>query len=222
MRFNAMRTYKYLLIIVACMLALPAFSDVPTASDLIKVTKNNKANCVEYYIVKGTMYCTNKAFQSAQPVIPANNVASERQQLTFDSREWVAAWQQHSSSVTAVEYVVKGDNINSWEELITTQWMPNLQRKMSARQLAVLTLNGYKKRNESVRINNLDSTSSKDITFEIAILLPKAEIVHEVHRIYEALDGIYSVIYAKRTRDMGDKQRDAWAARLKQAAPKNK
>jgi hypothetical protein len=189
---------------------------MPVAVDtnqLIKVTDTNKEKCVEYYDYKGGMYCSTKAFSTA-PVDPkVKNY--ETQKIQFDSRPWIAAWGENSDTIAMVEYVPKGDDINKWKELVTSQFFPGLA-SVSPRAYADQAMKGMTEAGFKPVIKYYDD-NAKQILFEFQILAPDSQIQDEVQIIRKTPKGFYILHYVIKKGDMGEKERQLWLDNLKKS-----
>lgn len=45
----------------------------------------------------------------------------ENIQFSFDNRDWIQAFENQKDKTSIVEYIVKGDNIDHWSELVSVQ-----------------------------------------------------------------------------------------------------
>ncbi|MBV9576499.1 MAG: hypothetical protein JO149_07735, partial [Gammaproteobacteria bacterium] len=98
-------------------------------NNLIKVVPTTATKCVEYYYYKQELYCSTTA-QQAKAVDPNLN-KEERQKIVFDERPWSLAWGKVTPAIITIEYVPAGEKIEQWHELITTQFIPNIQDKIT-------------------------------------------------------------------------------------------
>jgi hypothetical protein len=55
--------------------------------------------------------------------------AGERGNPVFDDRHWKLGWSQNQGDGIYEEYVVDGDNVENWSELVTIQYYPGLQKQ---------------------------------------------------------------------------------------------
>ena len=204
--------------VLALTLVTPhAFAAQAVPPGLVEVTAKNKPNCVEYYSVNGKSYCSTKALSHSNGGVTQFNY--DRVKVAFDQRSWVPAWGKNGPDMVTVEYVVKGDDINSWDELITSQYMPGAQNRTTPSEFANRVMQGLKQQVPGVKTTVLES-SPKEVIFEFKIDQPKAMAQHEVQRAFWKDDGIYVVHYVIKKPDMGTAAKTAWVSRLKQATPK--
>lgn len=60
-------------------------------NSLVKVTKENNPQCIEFYTYKGEAYCNTNP-NNISSVIDPNIKTYEKQRLVFDDRPWQAVW----------------------------------------------------------------------------------------------------------------------------------
>lgn len=204
------------------LMAVPIYSMVDAAepkidkSKLIEVNAENKSSCVEYYRAEGKLYCSTQKLQAEQPKMA---VVTDKMTMRFDGRPWYAAWGKNDNKSSTVEYIVKGDNIDNWKELVTSQYYAGLQQKISPEGF-VDNFIGILKKQGFEPDWNLISKSEKEAIFEYKISQPANQVQHEIQRIITTNDGMYVVHYVVKKPDMGPAQRNKWVNLLKAAKPK--
>jgi len=78
-------------------------------------------------------------------IMPLLNVyAVEKASPVFDDRPWKLGWSRNQEGAVYEEYVLDGETVENWSELVTIQFFPGLNKKMSpdafeARQKADLS-----------------------------------------------------------------------------------
>lgn len=185
--------------------------------DIVKVTPKNNPACVEYVTYQGEMYCTTKKTVST-PIDPAFK-SYETQKIMFDHRPWQAAWGKQTPMITTVEYVPFGDNIDQWNELVTSQFIPNIQQKMTPKESADHVLQNIKQAgfNPDVKFH---LTTPTQVLFEFRITSPSNQVQDELQLITQAKNGFYVLHYVIKKADMGEANRKKWIALLKKSHPK--
>lgn len=196
--------------------ALPslALADIPQ-DKLIKVTKDANVKCVEYYHYKGELYCSTEAI-SKQPA-DAEIVKYEKFNVQFDNRKWQLAWGKKTDSLTTVEYVPSGDDINHWHELVTSQFFPSLQEKVTPKEFADVMINHLKEAGYTPIITFIKDTPDQ-VIYEFRIESPENQIQDELQMINKGKDGIYVLHYVIKKKDMGKNNRDLWVNNLSQSS----
>lgn len=184
---------------------------------LIKVTPSINAKCVEYYNYKGELYCSTTAL-NPQPIDP-HLKDHEKLNIVFDDRPWQAAWGQNGPEVTMIEYVPKGGNVEHWDELVTSQFLPNLQQKATPKEFAQLFI---KKLNEAgykpIVTYHLDNKDR--VIFEYQISQPENQRQDELQMITQDNQGLYVLHYVIKKTDMGEDKRNTWIQNFKNTSIK--
>ncbi len=187
-----------------------AFSTLHAAVDpntLIKVNSDVKNKCVEYYNIEGDLYCSTTV-QMTKAIDPEIKTY-EKQKIIFDNRPWFAAWGNKTPNTTIVEYIPDGDDINSWNELITSQFMPITDDGVTPRKIADTFIENFKKSgfNPIVKIFSEDEDA---ILFEFRIESPDNQKQDELQLIRKGDDGYYFLHYVIKKSDMGEENRNKW------------
>lgn len=187
-------------------------------STLIEVTADNDPSCVEYYNYKNTLYCSTTA-QDTKPLDPALKDA-EKLDITFDDRPWKLAWGKKDSRGTTIEYVPAGDNINNWNELVTSQFFPGMQDDIELQKYAngfidELKASGYKP------IVSFHEKTPERVIFEFRLEEPDNQIQDELQMVTKDDKGIYVLHYVIKKSDMGEENRNLWIENLKNSSIKD-
>ncbi|STX51901.1 Uncharacterised protein [Legionella busanensis] len=188
-------------------------------SDLIKVNKESNPQCVEYYNYKGDTYCSTKRLQTNGASITEAIRNSEKQNIVFDNRVWQAAWGKQDNTITTIEYLPAGDNIDDWKELITTQFIPNGQKPITPKDYLELILNNFKQAGLNPKITIWEQTP-KQIIFEFQVTSPTNLQQDELQKITETPKGLYLLHYVMKQSDMGQDHRQGWLNNLKASSIK--
>ncbi|WP_133138975.1 hypothetical protein [Legionella genomosp. 1] len=185
--------------------------------DLIKVDKGNTSQCVEYYTYQDGLYCSSKILNPEVKVDP-EIVRSEQQNLVFDNRVWQAAWGKKDSVMVTIEYLPAGERLDHWQELVTTQYFPELQKQASLKQFSNVIMENLKKiANPEITI--LEETPDQ-IIFEFRIKEPSNSVQDEIQKIVRTDNGFYVLHYVYRSADMGQERRALWLENLKKSSIK--
>ena len=195
------------------------FADSPVnLSDLVKVTKENNPNCVEYFTYKNEMYCSTRPLTSDK--LNPNVKSFEKIAITFDDRAWQLAWGEATPSVYTVEYVPSGENIDNWNELITSQFFPDLQQRATPQLLANGIMEQIKKSDFKSKITVIENTPDR-VIFEFQVTDPKNLQQDELQAVFGNDKGLYILHYVIKKEDMGKESRDKWVELMKKAGPKS-
>lgn len=185
--------------------------DAAVPEGLVKITGKANVACVEYYSYQGESYCSTKALGS-EKVDPAVKTY-ETQIIQFDDRPWQAAWGKNTEQDVTVEYVPMGDNINDWHELVTSQYFPGIQDKVTPKKLAEMIIDGMKKAGYDP-IVTFHQESADEVLFEFRIEKPESQQQDELQIIRRGKTGMYVIHYAIKVADMPEKTRALWIKNL--------
>lgn len=188
-------------------------------SDLVKVTPNNNVKCVDYYSYKKELYCTTTHHPEA---VDPEVKSYERLNIVFDDRPWKIGWgKKEADSTTTVEYVPMNEDIENWNELITSQFFPDLQEKVTPKQFAELFGQRLKESGYKPIITFLKD-SPDQVIVELRIAEPKNQAQDEMQMITADNKGIYMLHYVVKQADMGAENRKKWFENLKNSTIKLK
>ncbi|HHM2300957.1 TPA: hypothetical protein ACRIDK_003938, partial [Legionella anisa] len=180
--------------------------------NLVKVTSENDTQCVQYYLYKGALYCdaTKTDTKTVDPEIKNY----EQLKIAFDDRPWQMAWGNKNSIGTTIEYIPAGDNINDWNELVTSQFFPGLQKKMTLKQFANTMVENVKSLGYQPVVNYLEDTEDR-VILEMRIEKPQNQVQDELELFLKDDQGIYLLHYVIKKADMGNENREKWLQNLK-------
>jgi hypothetical protein len=184
---------------------------------LIKVTSDNNAKCVEYYSRQNELFCSTTALQSQS--IDPKLLQHEKLNIMFDDRYWQAAWGKNEPNITTIEYVPNGESINNWNELITSQFFPGLQEKVTPKQFAERILENLKSSGYNPIVTFHEDTSNQ-VIFEFRIDKPANQIQDELQMVTKDKNGLYVLHYVIKKSDMGKTDREKWVKNLKNSTIK--
>lgn len=183
---------------------------------LVKVTKESNPKCVEYVNYKNEMYCTLEPLDTKKS--DADIMSYETQKIKFDSRPWRAAWGQQSDTISMVEYVPMGDDINNWQELVTSQFMPKLGH-VSTTQFAKFFLENIKKSGAVFTVQQIDKQPDQ-LIFEYKIQKPTNLQQDEILKMVQRKEGMYVLHYVIKQPDMSPENRKKWIENIKNSSIK--
>lgn len=202
-----MRPFNQIITLFAfATLVLPAQADIDTSS-LIKVEKGKNTQCAEYYNYKGELYCSTTAQRLKDT--PQDYASLEKQTLVFDERPWYAAWGQKTDAITTIEYIPKGEKIDQWQELVTSQFIPGLQDKISPKVFSENVIKYLKDSGLDPKINMISEEPNR-VMFEFQVLEPENLKQHELQLITKGTDGIYVLHYVIKKAPMDKALREKW------------
>lgn len=184
------------------------------SSTLIKVDKGNNPQCVEYYNFQDGLYCSTKKLQAQKANISPEIRQSESQHIIFDHRPWQAAWGKSTKSITTIEYLPLGDNLEQWKELITSQFIPSAANKITPEEYLNRVKETFKKANLTPKIT-IHQQTPQHILFEFQMASPSNLEQDELQKITQTPKGLYLLHYVIKKSDMGHEKRNLWIKNLK-------
>lgn len=199
-----MKIIKHILILF--FISTCSFAEVKP-SDLIQVTGATREKCVEYYTKQGTLFCSTKP--TLNTPVSEEIINDEKQNIYFDDRVWKFAWGKKAPDVLTIEYVPMGENINDWNELVTSQFMGQIPPNISPRSLAERTINDLKKKGYDPVIT-FHKVTQDEVVFEFRIDKPDNQVQDEIQMIKKDNNGFYFLHYVIKQFDMGKESRDKW------------
>lgn len=173
----------------------------------VEINATNNPDCVEYISYQKKMYCSNKQILSKTPVIP-DIVNQEKLAIQFDDRPWHAAWGKKASGIVTIEYVVLGENINHWNELVTSQFFPGLE-EVTLKEFANTIFYSLNKTGISPEITILKQNEHQ-VIFEFKISKPSNMQQDEIQSITKTPKGFYVLHYVIKKANMGADNRKKW------------
>jgi hypothetical protein len=186
----------------------PAQAGQPVRSD-------NEKRCVEYFIQNGVLSCNDSITQTPpdlEPALKALPIAP-----VFDGRSWRLNWWNQKPERPMLEYGLPHEPVGHWSELVTTEFFPGLQAKLSPQQLMSIMISELRKRGFQPQIHVLSSKPG-DVIYEFIITNTPAENQHEIQRIWSSANGLYVIHYASRP-TMSKERRQQWIDLLSKAKP---
>ncbi|KTD74686.1 hypothetical protein [Legionella waltersii] len=211
---------KYLIAIVfsflVCLNGFAYATDSELPKGLVKVSKDTGAQCVEFVNYKGDLYCSLTPMDSS--VMDPSLVQDEKQSIKFDNRPWVAAWGKKTPTGFTLEYIPIGQNINQWNELITTQFMPNLKGKTAAD----LGDRFFKNLDETgvEYVYEIFENSQDLFILEFKVVKPSELVQDEILKITTGKEGAYFLHYAIKKANMNADEREKWLNLLRSSSIK--
>jgi hypothetical protein len=168
--------------------------------------------CVTYFVKDGQSYCSTVPIVEKpfiKPVLTLDPI-----QLQFDSRPWKLGWKNATAISITHEYILPGQTVERWSELVTTQQFGNLKPETFAanmiRELKSLPANPK---------TNIISSTPDSVLYEFQVL-SGTEQQHEIQRVFSKNGKTYVIHYCKRVPQLDPKTRSAWIRRLQMATVK--
>ncbi|KTD21245.1 hypothetical protein [Legionella londiniensis] len=215
---NLLELLRIIILPALCMICLSfKIHGAIDLSRLIKVTKENNPDCVEFYTYKGELYCSTTPIET--DAIEVNILQDERQNIVFDTRVWKAAWGKKSEQFTTIEYVPENENIHNWHELITSQFIPGIQDQITPIQFVESEIEQLKASGLTLK-TAIIKQSPDEVIFEFRVTAPQNLIQHELQKVSKGKDGLYILHYVIKEKNMGKDKRNKWIKNLKESSIK--
>lgn len=208
-----MKKYFHALFVFACLLSVNAYAEDIDTSKLIKVDSQNHEKCIEYYNYNKELYCSTTKLNDEE--LNPNLKDDEKLAIVFDQRPWRLAWGKQDSSITTLEYVANNEPVEHWNELITSQFFPDIQDKATLKEFAETFIDNFKK-NGFDPVVNFREESDNRIIFELQISQPENQIQDILVLMLKDDKGVYVLQYAVKKLDMGKTARNLWVDNFKQ------
>jgi len=138
----------------------------------------------------------------------------ERWSFSFDSRQWQVGYQAANPQEAIREYVLSGQTVQNWSELVTSQYF--------ARDIAPRVLFEQFRRNishgcPSLRVAIIEE-SSDTIIFEWQLDGCQGfPAQHEIRRIATGRTGTLTLSFVEKTRQLTAEKRSTWISIIKGA-----
>lgn len=143
---------------------------------------------------------------------------AEQIAVHLDDREWEIGYKAKDDTQGIAEFVLKGETIQNWTELVTAQTFFGLQKKAAAKDLAQAVIKDIKSICPDA-ICNIIKNGSKDLLFEWEIKnCPGQEDQHEISRVISGKEGIHLVHYVTKKLPLSPEKRNEWIKLLSLAA----
>jgi hypothetical protein len=173
--------------------------------------------CLGYRSVQGKTFCITRP--DSTPVELGLASVYEPMNLYFDNRQWEIGWWNQKTRQPLFHYVLKGQTVNNWSELLTVQFYPkpapdriNL-KKLAYEQTMFLQRLGFQPHLQLI------AESPNDILYEFQVEGAGSQNEQSLIRIIRGEKGIYQVNYDSRP-TMSRKHRTTWIQLLSQATIK--
>ena len=186
------------------------------AAALRPANAKNPQQCVQYFEINGQTYCTNQA--SAETPDLKGALGTEKNVVGFDGRHWRLGWWNQQSSQPMLEYVVGSETVDNWKELVTSQFFPDLQKRLTPEQFMTAMMEEMVKRGFQAKLHII-AKSQDSILYEWKIDNTPAENQHELQRIFVGPNGLHVLHYCSRP-TMTEEHRAVWLKILSQVKVK--
>lgn len=141
-------------------------------------------------------------------LLPLSAEAAEKPEMHFDNRPWKIGFQGQEGNQKLIEFVVDGETVENWTELVTIQMFVGMTAPVD-RWLA-----GFKEQMEKdvkpTKWNAIRSSES-DVLFEWEIKgHPAIPDQYEIDRLIQGKEGFYFFHYANKNTNISAADRENW------------
>lgn len=142
---------------------------------------------------------------------------AEQVALHFDNRQWELANKARNEEQGIAEFVLKGESLSNWRELVTAQVYFGLQEKTTPEAWMGQVINYIKSMYPDVKWSVIKK-GDKDIIFEWELKnCPGQEDQHEISRVISGKKGIHVLHYVTKKLPFISEKRDKWIKLLDSA-----
>ena len=142
---------------------------------------------------------------------------AENMALGFDGREWELGYNVENDKEGIQEYVLKGETVNNWSELVTVQAFFGLQEKTTPEQFMDNMIKSLKEICPKL-ISSVIRKGDKDVMFdwEVKDCLGQ-DNQYEIDRIISGNRAIWHIHYATKKLPISPDKRNEWQGLLNSA-----
>lgn len=156
------------------------------------------------------------------PIDSVEEVSSlEDLTLHFDDRDWELGYEDEEAGIMIREYVVDGESVEAWTELVTAQFFSNLQGIDPQEFVDIMEENMKSDVTGDVEWNVLNK---KDDEVMYEFILTNDDLYPDHHEMARAIvvdDGLFVLHYAIMEAPMSDDHHKQWEDLLEKATIKN-
>lgn len=140
---------------------------------------------------------------------PAQSYA-ENVALNLDGREWELGYSAKNDTQGIQEYVLKGETVNNWSEMVTVQAFFGLQLKTTPEEFMSSMIKQLKESSPNL-VWSVISKSGKDIMFDWKVTnCPGEADQYEIDRAISGSEAIWFLHYATKKLPVSSGKRDEW------------
>ena len=143
--------------------------------------------------------------------------ALEKPELHFDRRNWELGYQASQGNQYLAEFVLKGETVENWSELVSAQLFVGVQDEVSLGDFMAKTKEIIFQSCPDVAWNVIHQ-GDQDLMYEWKIAsCPKMQDQHEIARMIKSKEGLHILHYAIKKPEMTPEKREEWIALLNAA-----
>ena len=136
----------------------------------------------------------------------------------FDNRSWKLGWQgPDPKNQLFNEYVISGETVENWTELVTIQMLPGVQKTIDAKSFAMEAISELgKKFGSEFSGTAYSNEDSADILVQWQVEGLGKNNGYEIARYFPGKNSLIIIHYASKS-PISDQHRDAWVELLQAA-----
>lgn len=153
-------------------------------------------------------------------------IANQTAKPVFDNREWELGWtiaqeaNAPQNGQVYEEYVLKGETVQNWSELVTIQFFPDLNKKTTLENFEALNKKELSKTCPSVKWRSLSNTEDERMWEWDVKDCKAAADQSDLTRIVKTDKGVFVFHYGIKKSPMPDDKKKEWEKNLKAIKPK--
>lgn len=146
------------------------------------------------------------------------NNPSEKVQLRFDDREWEVGYESQNKIQSIVEYVLKGETVENWTEMVTAHRSFGLQDKISLEEYMNRLKQNLSKKCPSIRWD-VHRKSKTDITYSWEMKdCEGMDEQYEIGRLIRGKLAIHNIRYTEKSSQVDPVKHKKWIQLLEAAS----
>lgn len=144
--------------------------------------------------------------------------AEETAHLIFDGRAWKIGYEAHNDSQAITEYVIEGETVENWTELVTRHRFLGLQNKVTLKSFMETMQKDLYRTCPSMRWEIINE-SPEDLIYTWQIQdCPGQDNQYEIARLILGKEAVHLVRYTHKSPVLDPERYEVWMALLKNAA----
>ena len=130
--------------------------------------------------------------------------------LKLDNREWELGYNAENNQEGIQEYVLKGETVNNWSELITVQAFFGLQKKTTPEQFMDSMIKRLKEISPNLA-SRVIRKGDKEVIFDWEVKnTPGQADQYEIDRVISGSEAIWHLHYATKKLPVSSDKRSEW------------
>lgn len=156
-------------------------------------------------------------FATTQAAFAGEWTESVKVNFALDERDWEVGYQNKTDDMYILEFVVKGQTVDNWKELITFEFFPGLQKRINCEQFAEGFVEHLKVTEPKTEVD-VYYAKPNDTLIEWGVNGSKKNPNQdELDRFILGKQGLHVIHYVKKTTELTDAERNKWIKFLQSA-----